>query len=391
MEARITVQPLFTQTQYAEEVEIQERVLNNITLSSRAEKDDWSYGIASYGSVNITLADIERRFDEDTPTSVFAQQGKDRAIVRIYMPDAQGGSPTTLVWQGLATTKASRSAPNDGQSRILARPVNSIIRESAVVAGTVVNNQTLPTAINAVLNEANINRAIVRSAIYPFARDIQNIQIRDAAALTEDNTSAEDTLQGALRVMDGLFSYDFAQGRALLFPRGGLPTTDYPTITLNNPLNILESKTGTEQVYNEIVVKTGVEATPEIVMRSEASIAAYGLRTIDIEGEWIGNLNAARDVALYLLNRLSRPRRVIKLKLGGWDIPPSRSIIGQTIQLNAVAPTPIFGNQWGSRNWGGFAYTQERYRAVQGLFYIEELQRQLVTDTITVTLREATV
>lgn len=392
MEARITIQPLATFDTYASEIDITDRIISNVSVSARAEVDDWSYGIISHGQVNLILADPDRRFDDLSPNSIFAAAGKDRATVRVYMAGARGGRRDNLVWRGVITSKHSQTKPATGETKLQCRTVDTVIREAFISAGTIVNGQTLPVAIAAALNTTLIADALQSSELLDFNKDLINIAIDDASELVESDGEAEATLKNIFRALDAMLTYDFKAEKAIIFPRGGIDDdTNYPELNLNSErlIDIVSIKDGTEQLYNEVVLSyQDGDDTAKLIIDNEASINAYGLRALAINCKWLFDENEVRFIGEYLLNRLRQPRRRITILIDALALGAASVIVGRKINLNLTPPLPSNASAYGAGSYGGARYGRERYRSIQGSFFIEEVKRMLRDDTMELVLRE---
>lgn len=389
MEARFFITPRAGEGDYMNEREVTEQVLGSPSVSQRAERNKWNYGVASSGSVTLKLADQTGEYgSQRAANSVFAIGGADGAKLRIAMPTEYGGSEYLTVWRGLLTTKATRRKPRMNESDLIFRSPEVALQEAALSPGAIAAGSNLTQIFNAILNIPAVDGAITGAELSIVDPTTAGITVANELALLGEARKVPDVLGIILKSLDCLLSYSADSGKIFVFTRGAIPQTDtYPEIT--HPINIEETDDGGSRVYNQFTVKHSAGTEQERVLENHASISTYGLRAETANAQWIGGAGEAREIANFLLERLSFPKRLISLEVGAWDIPLRLQRVGQGLRLRIPAAVPMATPRVGGARVGGnWKLPQPRYGRFDGVFFIEEIDRKIKTDTLIIQARE---
>lgn len=389
MEARFYLQPLFREGEYLNEMDITDYVLNSSIIVQRPERNKWTYGIVSAGEVRLTLRDDGRFGPRSSSGSLFSYYGRDHARLRIAYPSVRAGAPDITVWRGFTTGKDTSSSIDQGTTSLFARTLDSVLIDEVISAGNIVNGLTIPEIVSRIFNEAPVADALPGSLLLDLHDPVQGgLTLANGNELLGDDRRASEALQQILAVSDGLLSYDFHIQRPIVFSRGDLGLNSYPEETLNDALDIKMIEDGSEGVRNQFIITTGLEGRDaKIVIESEPSIHTHGLREVELDCSWIGDREACVQIGEYLRSRLSAPRESVKLSLTAWQLPPEKTAVGQRVAVDIAPGTPLDEPGYGTGNYGAARYQSVRHDRVQGSFWIEEVSREVMTDTVTVSMR----
>ncbi len=223
MQAHVYLQPLANaHGGYADEIDITDLIVGNLTFGSKPEKNKWGYGVPAAGSTRLRLADRAGRFASETfGGSVFALAGRDNARVRIEYERGHSDPRTDAVWRGLTTSRGTQSSPTDGMSEILVRSVDSVLHEVGIAPGAIPAGIDGEAAIRAPFNVPEISAAIGREPLLEFSDPVPGgFTIRDEAAFIGDADTAADVLNRLFQALDLLLAYDSNAQRTLIFARG---------------------------------------------------------------------------------------------------------------------------------------------------------------------------
>ena len=399
MDARVYITPRFTdESSFQPEIEVTEDVIGAVRIDQRIEKNKWSHGQLAAGRIDFTLNNSTRRYGASTdPNSIFSLAGADGTRVRIAYPTARPSANAATsyvnVWRGRLTSKAMRHDVNLGTAKWVARTPDSSLRDSELGAGSIAAGRSLRQALDAVFNIVEVAdsfTSVETSAVVDPNAAGGDTLVQDEAPLLGEDRSAYEAAQKLLRVSDSIFAYSPTEDILRVVPRGQYPTTTRHTI--RNVLDIAAVEDGSEQVYNQVVVKTGIDSSNQEEYRSEhrGSISHWGLRTLDVDLSWVKNFSKAVRIADYLRDRLAFPHRLIELRVDGWEIPPADLYVGQVLTLDVNASAPEAAPVYGRARYRGDPvdrYSRETHAKLHGEYYVEQLERELATNTVSIRLR----
>ena len=394
------------------QLELTERIIRPPIIHSRIDRDKWSWGVSSSGDIRYTLADPEGLFSPSTnPRSAFNYAGMKGSLSYIIYGDTPTADPDDvtsglrqIVWLGYLTEKDIESRPRDGVSTILARAADVALREASFPATAVSDGASIVGILRAIFRQGEISQQMGRLTFGglqangslvgdPTEDGIVVPQIADLFPDGPDFTRALSVVQDILQVTDNVmrFAPDISSiptlGGTQIFQRGSLPSVG----TIRDVISIDSHTEGTEQLYNRVIVSTGVPAPDHVAQVDNlASQRKYGLRTTRVNGRWLRNASSARAIANSLLNRLSRPRRQLVVTTDPWALGRVRNMaLGNSVTL-AIPPSTAAG---GRRHGEGTArsagrYPRVRYQGYRGAWWIEQLRWNPDQDTVQIYLRE---
>lgn len=385
-----------------------ERIIRPPIIHSRIDRDQWSWGISSSGDVRITLADPEGLFSPSTnPRSLFNYAGMKGSPAYMFYgrtptADPENINQRRIVWWGYLTEKDVAHRPRDGVSTILARSPEVALREESFPASAVFDGASLTGILREIWRQpeirANIGRLVferldIGGKVFgdPTEDGIVVPQVADLFPDGPDFTRALSVVQDFLQVTDNIIAVRFDESLAgitqtRIFARGSLA----PVGTLRDVISIDSHSEGTEQLYNRVIVSTGIPAPDHVAQVDDLpSQRKYGLRTARVNGRWLRNATSARAIANSLVRRLARPRRQLVVTTDPWALGDVGNIaIGNSVTV-AVAPAggasaPVYG----AGVYGASRYQRVRHQGYKGAYWIEQLRWNPDEDTVQIFLRE---
>ena len=364
----------------------------SVKLTQRSESTEWGYGLIGFGDTKLSLADPRGEWaPEMHPNSLFARGRMDGSLVEIRYPIVRGGSVAdAVVFQGEITTKNSESMWKDGISTLQVQPYTAVFKNTSISAGTIVRGQGVPSALQAMFGVSKISSLLQNTDISGLViPDVVDLKISQEADLLDSEDTALDTLQRLLQPLDALASYNTTNETLEIYTRGNLNAGTAYTSDPMDLIDILALKRGSERVYNVLHISTGLEDEREetISLTDQPSINRFGSRDIDLDLSWIRNRDVIVDVGRYLIQRLARPRQMLKVKTDSWSIPPDTLHIGLHINLG-IRPMQDDVLGWGQGTWSQLKLRNNRIPTITGMWYVEEIQRDITKDEMTLTLRE---
>ncbi len=384
----IEIAPLGGAGAFLDWEEVQEFTLGGMELTQRAERTAWNYGVIRFGDARIRLADPYGKWAPPMfPNSKFAIGGQEGSKFRVRFPSTRGGDIDTTIWRGTITSKASMTGWAKGETLLQARPINSIYKDAVIQGGNIVSGNGITEILTAIYNIKVIDDLFDQHQESLGSPGAVSLTVSDESELTGDGFEVLEVLENILKPLDGLVSYDMNGNVPLIFTRGTMPD-GYGTVALDHVIDIMEVSMGVEQVFNEIVVETGLTGNDETVTEQNTlSIEQFGLRSTTINLKWVKSRDVAISVAKYLLSRLSYPRQMLKVLVDAWAIPPANVFVGQHLELNLHQNTPE-RTGWGQGGYSKLRLKPNRIPSFSGTWYIEVAKWKLDDDTIELTLRE---
>ena len=402
MKARITISPRFTGGTEdiaflpPEDIECQ-LASGGLRIVQKPERNVWSYGIISVGDVRLNILDRAGRYGPASEAgSIFAYYGLDGAKVNVYYHPVKNDPllGEIVVWRGRTTSKNSKNHVSDGRSSLLVRTIESIILDETIGGGIIVNGIDQTEIVRRIFNDSNIINNLPGVPLIDFGESGTYI-LKNALDLIGNDRQAAAVLRHILQVTDSLLSYDYHRQRPIVFARGAINHLDYPRQDLTGTIVVTEVEDGGEQVYNQFVMQTGLQTDDEedtnedtLVVESAGSILDHGLRAVTINAKWLRSRDNCFAIGQYLLRRLARPRQAITVEIDAWTIRPEYVLIGQGLNVR-IEPIVDGGTpRWGNFRWGTGTPRQSEHRGFYGNYWIEEIHRDIVQDTIKLKLRE---
>ncbi len=395
MKARVYLQPLANASgAYAPEVEITDCIIGSLDFGAKAEKNKWGYGVPAVGSMRLRLADREGRFSsEANGNSMFALAGRDHARVRVeYSIDAAEEQGYEVAWRGFVSSRGTESSPTDGISELLVRDSTSILHDVGLPPGSVAAGATESSILTAVFNIPEVYTRVssIRSHYYdPVA---QGFEIASEAKFAKSGDSAADVLNRIFEPLDVLLSHDYTTDAVIAFSRGAISDSERPfaSISSDDIIDLLQVNDGTERIYNRIAVMLGAEGKEDgdiLLYENRGSIDRWGLNALDLDLNYIYSRESGILLGEHLLERLSYPRREVKIKMPVFALPASQRLIGQGIDLHLSPKSGVGGTTYGVGRHGGSRYQTGAYQKISGSYYIHELDYKALDDSMVLTLR----
>lgn len=391
MQARVYISALASSNgTYKPEVRVDQHLMGDVKIKRQLSKNKWFSGLIRPGKDTFEFNSEESMFDPESNTgSIFASAGADNARVRIEYPTERDGSMYDTVYRGLISSKESSFRESDGTAGWVCRTPDYSLVNATVNPGLVVEGQTPREAIQAIFNDAEISAYLPSSNFSGYFDPVRgDTVIRDEFELLGDEARSAAVLEKMLLALDGIMIYNAHLQRIFITRRGNSRYSAGSTITSAYDVQIED---GSEMVFNSIICETGLPNPNQTYkVESTGSISRWGVRELKLDLSWIRDLQSIDDIARNLLARLANPQRVVELLLDGWQILPRFGDVGAIINVNIAPEVTEGAAQWGDggRYNDGGRYGKSTRRRIQGLFYIEEIERSLRDDLVRVRLRE---
>lgn len=389
------------------EIDITERIIRPPVIHERIDRDQWSWGVSSSGDIRLTLADPEGLFTPSTnPRSVFNYAGMKGSTVRITYPRGPTGNPDDrnieeIIWWGYLTEKNVQHRPRDGVSTILARSPDVALREASFPATAVFDGASIRGILSAIWRRQEIRDFMGRLIFQrigannsiagdPTESGIVVPQVADLFPDGPDFTRALSVVQDILQVTDNIIRIiptgDLQVIQTRILQRGSLAAVG----TLRDIISIDEHSEGTEQLYNRLIVSTGIPAPDHVAQIDDLpSQDKYGLRTTRVNGRWLRNVGNARQIAQSLIRRLARPRRRLVVTTDPWALGNVANMrVGNSVSVAIPAAGGRGSARYASGRYGTGRYQPVRHQAYKGAYWIEQLRWNPDNDTAQLFLRE---
>ena len=389
MEARIEINPRAGAGGEQGWVRVHERQLAGVKITQRADRNEWSYGIANFGDAKFRLADPKGEWGPPSmPNSRFALGGMEGSRVRVRMPISRGSNQYVTIWRGELTSKLSGNERKVGESVLEGAGRNiSILNDAVVGGGNIQAGFGVDEILNAIFQvQAVADRVRSINTTGLMRIPLVDLVVEDEAALLGEDRRVKDILESILKPLDGMVSFLPNSGIVAVFTRGVNPGLLHVQ-TIDRAIDVLKASAGSERVHNQAVIETGLEdEDEEITVTDQVSVDRYGLKDYDLDLSWLRSREASVQVGRYINQRIGVPRQSITIVTDAWAIDPRNVFVGNHVELAVHERSS--GAGWGDAVYNDLRYRRGRLPTITGRFYIEEIEWMLANDTLKLTLRE---
>lgn len=281
---RVYATPRNAKSTYAPEVEVTDRVLLTglAEIVRSIDSSDYNVGVYTFNDVTLECDNSDGYFSDPSDSRSLFQFSRDLAKIRVVY--YQNDVPTTT-FRGLINDEATR---NDLQTDTISFRVlglNSAIRKTLVIPGTVTDGTSVRNAIFAILNREEITSVL--SITLTDINPDQNGTVDLGTKLDNQNTA--DALNELLGVSNSVLvitssdeivvksrAHDTVKDPLLLFGKGDL-------LLRENISSIADYNSGLQRLFNSIKVN-------DIEVSDNTSIVVYGARNKEFTIDWLTDL-----------------------------------------------------------------------------------------------------
>lgn len=272
---------------YGSEIEVTDLVSIRGLSSIRRELEanDYDAGVTVYDSITLDCINKDGYFNEETDSRSIFQSTRDRAKVRVvYL--ANDGTETSQ-FRGLVNEEATKT---DFESETISFKVlsyDSIIKQTKITAGTILNGMTFKDAIIATLSQTRILAVI--TVLSGNINPELNLTIDTGAYF--DNLNCATALSQLLQASNSVSYMEFSGGLLYIYVVPRIPTSS-PTVwylygnndekARQNLIRITDYATGKARQF------TSVKWGSSVLESSDPSyINDYGIKQKSISFDFI--------------------------------------------------------------------------------------------------------
>ena len=310
----VTMTPLISDDVYGTEVDISDRVeLKGFPkIRKSIDAGDYDVGVYSYGDINLTCDNPNGFFnDVDDSRSIF-NHVRDRAKVKIKFTEtdksADGEETSTIKFDGLINEEATRQNIEKDSIIFKILSFDSVIRNTKIPSGNVVNGQTFKNAIFAILNTARIT-SVLGVSLSNINPDL-DLTIDDAAPFT--NQPSKDGLDSLLRVSNSIMLID-SSNNVIIKSRDEDNTRSILNLfgkhdlhRRENIISINDFNTGLHRLFTSIVINTTDKTDSGLSQE-------LGTRQKKISIDYITDATKEAQIADQLLNEFKSQKLELKI------------------------------------------------------------------------------
>ena len=305
---KIYFTPKLTATTYADEIEVSAKIIDSGVSSMRKSIDagDYDIGIFYYGDVTLKAINKDGYLSQIHDHRSIFTYSRDLTKVRIEYNDKNGAVD---VFKGLINEEGTRENFENEELTFRVLSFDSVIRTARIPAGTINNGTVAKTALEQILNKADITTVLTfdASKINPS----NDIIIDDGSKF--DNISTRDGLAKLLIATNSVFiidstdtmeikSRDVTSGASLeLFG-------PYSQRGRQNILKINKFNDGKQRLFT--VVKVGQQASVETNY-----VEDYGYKQKTVSLDFITTESTQLSIASKLSNEFKFPKIELEVEV----------------------------------------------------------------------------
>lgn len=303
---RIFFTPLIGSNQYGDVVDVTldvdttDFVKSVGTIKREIDNGDYDIGIFTFGDITLNMINFNRKFNTpDDPRSMFKFR-RDRCKVEIIFYDEDGNDYTRF--KGLINDDATRLDFTSGIIRFKVLSLDSILRQVAVPAGSIVDGDLFSLAIKKILNVPEVTTTLTYSA----ANVNVDLDIALDAGEAFSNRVAFDALTDLLLASNSIMFVDNTD-TIHVKPRTGSDSVYYlyghgDMYGRENILKIRDYNNGLQRAFSSVKVGDTQVAT------SDAWVAEYGFRQKDASFDFMTDATKELEIAQNILDAFKVPK-----------------------------------------------------------------------------------
>ena len=381
MRAIIEINPTLSGGRLTEWMDISHRITSSAKIRRQFRSSKWSYGVAAISFSKLTVENEDGMFSPPSDyRSIFRNSPMGQALFRVrYGGTAE--NPEREVFAGTVSSRTSESDMKNNRAELVVKSVGSALADidpneevsPGVKKLNIQGDRTRELTLAAIFGIPEVDR-IVRSVGLESRLGSEGAEINTNAlfqgseqpaggvsktsaknvkpSIVKDGDSVLDVLNRFLEVEDALFIYNYRYSQWVVAKRGVMPSPK--VIYVDDVLEMLGDSDGSRDVINEVIFTPPLEFykdnTPPLDAfydadlastkplppeRNEASISAYGLRSINIDASFL--------TPAYFYNRLLLGFR------NGDFLPQERK---RRVKFMADLNQPESPNRINENDWG---------------------------------------
>lgn len=275
------------------------------SIKRKIDNNDYDFGVFTFGNISLTAINADRKFnDENDAVSIFPYS-RDLCKVELRLYDDTGAYTTRF--RGLIDEQGTRQDLKSSTIRFSVLSMDSVLRKTEVIGGTVGGGELFSTAIKKILNVPEITN-ILNYNPANITVDL-DLPIDNGDYFT--SITAKDAIDDILIAANSILYIDVNENIIVTPRRASANIYDlYGRGDLYGRENILDIDTvsnGNQRAFSSILLNDREQ-------KNEAWIAKYGYRQKDISLDFISNPDTIDAVALNLLNEFKVPKRELRIE-----------------------------------------------------------------------------